>query len=119
MRSPAAAAGGDETNRASAAAVGDQTRENVQPLRNVFQHRAPVHEIERGLLERVGDDVVGEHLQVLQAVSVDEPRIEIGCQHASRAADPLGQPSRDAAGTATHLEAPPPLADTEVGQQPP
>jgi hypothetical protein len=95
---------------------GDQAVQGALAIRQVSQDVAGVREIERVRLDLVGRDVVGPHLQVEAPVPGHEPGVEIGGQHASGSADPVGQPSRHATRAAPYLQAPPAGADSEVGQ---
>ncbi len=86
----------------------DELAQNLIALAKMLEDEAGMNEIERGLRQHLGDDVMASHLDIGQSGDVDKmARIEIGgedmpsCSHARR------QPFRDRAAARTQFQASP------------
>ncbi len=77
---------------------------------------ARAREIECGLLQRVGQDVMLADVQVGPAMSVEETRIKIDGDDPAGTAHMLGQPQCDASRPESGLQAVPAVANAQVGQ---
>ena len=64
-----------------------------------------MHEVEGGLGQRVGGDVVAAHLEVGRGERLQEARVDVGDQHVPGRPDPRGEPRGDRSAAAADLEA--------------
>src|SRR5437667_12681837 len=68
-----------------------------------------MHEVERVLIEGLGDDIVPAHLEIRSIDLFQEARVEVGCYDMAVRPDVLAQPPGHRAAAASNLEAPPSL----------
>ena len=94
----------------------DHPLQRALAVRDVLQDGTRVRQVEGGLLQRVGQDVVLADVQVGPAVSVKETRVKIGGDDPAGAAHSLGQPQRDAARPESDLQAVPAVAHAQASQ---
>jgi hypothetical protein len=96
----------------------DHSRQRLLAAGNVLEHRPRVREIEGGLRQRVGEDVVPQHFQVVAALVIEDAGIEVGGHHPAAGSHLPGQPQRHAARAAADFEALPAGADAQVTEVP-
>jgi hypothetical protein len=95
---------------------GDHALQGLLPPRDMHQERSLVHQVERALLQRVGEDVVALDLEIAAAVIREEAKVQVGSQDAAAGADPLGQPPRHASGPTADLQAAPARANAPLSE---
>src|SRR5262245_10715752 len=78
----------------------------------MHEHEPRVDEIERLLGQRIGADVMAAELYICVPLpALDEARVDVRDQHASRGPDAVRHPGRDRTAAAADLEAAPAWAD--------
>lgn len=82
----------------------------------MYEHEAGVDQIESGVGQRVGDDVVLDDLQVGRSVSGNPTDVQVGSQHPAGCADLFGHPPSYRSAAGADLQAVPAGADAPGGQ---
>ena len=98
---------------------GHEPPQDVAPLRQMLEDEPTVDEVEVRLGEGVGADVVPQGSEVRLLERVEEARVEVGRDDASRLAHAPAEPLRDRATAATDLEAAPSGAHADGVEMPP
>jgi hypothetical protein len=84
----------------------------------MFEDQARVNQIECGLRQHVGDDVMPSYLDIGEAGDLDKmARVKIGREYAPVGAHTRRQPFRDRAAASPRFKASPTCANTSTFQQ--
>src|SRR4051794_34498145 len=76
-------------------------------IRQVVQHEAGMHEIELGLWQRIGNNVVPPDVKVVMRKTVEETGIKISCHDPTCRANSVAKPTCHGAMASTEFKTPP------------
>jgi hypothetical protein len=75
-----------------------------------------MNEVKRGFGQRISNDIVLSHLNILGGQRLQKPRVDVRDDDVSRGADTIREPRGDRASTSPHFQAPPAFAYAAILQ---